>query len=55
VQDDLGREVNPAVFGLEGEPRQSTGRERLKRGWPLPGRDATQAGPLGMSTEARRE
>jgi hypothetical protein len=34
---------------------QSTGRERLKRGWPVPGRDATQGGPLGKSTEARRE
>ena len=44
-QDEFGREVNPALFGLEGEPRQSTDPERLKRGWPIVGRDVPRAGP----------
>jgi hypothetical protein len=39
---EFGRDVDPALFGLEGEPRQANhdDPEKAKRGWPIAGPDA---------------
>ncbi|WP_370950484.1 toxin glutamine deamidase domain-containing protein [Amycolatopsis sp. cg5] len=54
----LKREVAPALFGLDGEPRQDSfdDPERAKRGWPIAGIDAPplelpEHGGYGMAHE----
>ncbi|SDX31809.1 Papain fold toxin 1, glutamine deamidase [Amycolatopsis xylanica] len=53
-EGELGREVAPALFGLDGEPRQDSfdDPERAKRGWPIAGLDAPpEHGGYGMAHE----